>query len=93
MGGYAQGNGSFSLTVVANISPGGFSLGNALVTLSNNGLTVAGKLSLLNKSFDVSGSVQTNGDFYFKGYGTVDFSIGKVTLGYYAPRFRGGATA
>jgi hypothetical protein len=67
-----QTNGSFELTGAANFAPLGISLSSATATLSNAGVSVAGSLKIPGlSSVQVSGSVQSNGDFDLSGAGNL----------------------
>lgn len=83
MTGWFASSGQFELKAAVNLSPGGFKLSNAMLTLANTGLTMEGNISVLNKSFYAKGAVQNNGDFALKAYGNVSMWVGTIVLGYY----------
>jgi hypothetical protein len=68
LSGSVQSNGQFSLTGSANLTPAGFSMANASLTLSNSGLAVAGSVAIpgLGQA-SLKGSVQSSGQYTLTG--------------------------
>jgi Immunoglobulin I-set domain len=65
-------NGDFSLTGYGALSPGGFTIAGASVTVNNTGATISGNIDLPNVGYcSVSGAVYSNGDFSLTGYGAL----------------------
>ncbi|NUN13733.1 MAG: hypothetical protein HUU55_08860 [Myxococcales bacterium] len=79
-GWFSAGQG-FELKGAANLSPGGFKLADAELSVTNQGAALSGKLSILGQSFAAQGQIQSNGDFVLKAYGSVNLWIGKLVLG------------
>jgi len=84
---------TFELTGTADLEPGGFELAEAEVELNSSGVRIAAEVDLAGlASIDISGEVETDGDFELTSSANVDLPVGLVDLSADATLKKSGST-